>query len=86
MNIFARGTEHALDVAVQRSQHADPRVHHEVAALSSTDQASDCGLPFGQVLLGLVSFKRGCRQTPKAPAAELFYSFEIVAGVPAEEH
>jgi feruloyl esterase len=58
MNIFARGTEHALDVAVQRSQHSDPRVHHQVAALGGTDQASDCGLPFGQVPLGLVSFKR----------------------------
>jgi len=43
----------ALDVAVQRSQHSDPRVHQEVAALGGTDQASDCGLPFGQVLLGL---------------------------------
>jgi hypothetical protein len=34
----------------------------------------------------LVSFKRDVGRTPKAPAVELFYSFEIVARVPAEEH
>jgi hypothetical protein len=49
--IFPVGIEYPLDVAVQRSQHSDPRVHQEVAALGGTDQASDCGLPFGQILL-----------------------------------
>jgi hypothetical protein len=41
MRVFAVGVEHALDVAVQRPQDADPRVHQGVAAFSATDQAVD---------------------------------------------
>jgi hypothetical protein len=51
MRVFAVGIEHPLDLAVQRPQHSDPRMHEEVAAFGCTDQAMNSGLPFRKVLL-----------------------------------
>jgi hypothetical protein len=45
--------EHALQVAVQRPQQPDPRMHQEVATFGGTDQAVDRRLPFRKVLFGL---------------------------------
>jgi hypothetical protein len=53
MGIFAGRFEHPLDMPVQGPQHADPRMHQEVAAFGHTDQTTDRGLPFCEVLLGL---------------------------------
>ena len=36
------GIEDPRLMAVQRFQHADVRVHHEVAAFGGADQAADC--------------------------------------------
>jgi hypothetical protein len=38
---------------VKRPQHANTRMHQEVAAFGCTDQAPDGGLPLWQGLLGL---------------------------------
>jgi len=46
MRILPIRIEHPLDVAVQGSQHADARVHQEIAALGGTDQTAGRGLPF----------------------------------------
>jgi hypothetical protein len=53
MRVFARGIKLPFDVPVQRSQHADARMHHEVAALGGADQAAGRGLPFRKILLSL---------------------------------
>jgi hypothetical protein len=41
MRVFPLGVEHALDVTIQCPEHADPRMHHEVPALSGRDQDAD---------------------------------------------
>ena len=46
-------SKRSLDVAVQSAQHPDACGHHEVAAFGCTDQATDRGLPFFDVLLSL---------------------------------
>jgi hypothetical protein len=51
--ISLRSVKRSFDVAVQSAQHPDARVHHEVPAFSSTDQATGRGLPFLKILLGL---------------------------------
>jgi hypothetical protein len=48
MRILARGIKLPDDVPVQRAQHADPRMHQEVATFRGADQASGRGLPFPQ--------------------------------------
>jgi hypothetical protein len=53
MLLFARRVKHALDVAVQRPHDTDARMHQEVAAFCGADQATDCPLPFLEVLLSL---------------------------------
>ena len=47
-----RGIERSNVVPVQRSQHADPGMHHEVATFGSTDQAANRRLPDLMLLLG----------------------------------
>jgi hypothetical protein len=42
-----------FDMAVQRSQHPDASMHHEVATFGGADKATDGGLPFLKVLIGL---------------------------------
>jgi hypothetical protein len=39
-----------FDMAVQRSQHPDASMHHEVATFGGADKATDGGLPFLKVL------------------------------------
>ena len=53
MGVFAIGIERPLDVAVQRHQHPDARMHQEVAAFGGADQAGHRGLLFLEVLLSL---------------------------------
>ena len=53
MRIFAVWIKRPNDVAVQCSQHSDARVHDEVAAFSGTDQTTNRGLPFLELLLSL---------------------------------
>ena len=53
MSVFAVRIEHPFDVAVQRPLHPDARVHHEVPALGGADEATDCGLPLIELLIGL---------------------------------
>ena len=53
MMVLAIGIEHALDVAIERSQHSDTRVHNEIATFCSADQTRDSSLPFLKVLLSL---------------------------------
>ena len=50
---FPRAVARIWLAVVQRPQHSNPRMHQEVAALGSTDQAPDRGLPNFMVLLGL---------------------------------
>jgi hypothetical protein len=38
MRVFARLIEHSFDVPIERPQHADPRMHDEVAAFGGADQ------------------------------------------------
>jgi hypothetical protein len=40
MTLFAIRIEHPLDVAIQRPQHNDPRVHQRPTAFRSHDQRS----------------------------------------------
>jgi hypothetical protein len=73
MRVLAIGTKHALDVAIERPQDADARVHQEVATFSGADQATDRGLPFLGVLLSLRQFHDvigGVLQRDKLPPAE----------------
>jgi hypothetical protein len=42
-----------VDVPIKCPQHADVRVHHEIAAFGSADQARNRGLPFFEALLTL---------------------------------
>jgi hypothetical protein len=51
--ILPVGVEHPLDVAVQRPQHPDPRMHQRSAILRRHDQRLDGGLPFLALALGL---------------------------------
>jgi hypothetical protein len=51
--VFAVGIEHTLDVAVQRPQHTDPRMHQRPAILRSHDQRLDGGLPLRAFVFGL---------------------------------
>jgi len=44
--LLARWVEHALDVPIERSQHAGARMYKKVAAFCGADQALDCGPPF----------------------------------------
>jgi hypothetical protein len=56
MRVFAIGIEHPFGVTVQRPQHTNARVHHEVAAFRGADQAGHRRLPFLESLLGLRQF------------------------------
>jgi hypothetical protein len=56
MCVFARRTEQALDVAIERPQHTDARMYQEVATFSGADQATDRGLPLIEALLCLWQF------------------------------
>jgi hypothetical protein len=52
MFFFAIRIEYPLDVAVQRPQYSDARMHQKVAVLCGANQATDRGLPFVELLLG----------------------------------
>jgi hypothetical protein len=41
---------------VQSPRHSNTGVHHEVATFGGSDQATDGGLPFLEILLGLRQF------------------------------
>jgi hypothetical protein len=41
MRVFAISIEHALDVAIECPQHADARMHQEVATFGGADQIND---------------------------------------------
>jgi hypothetical protein len=43
----------SLHIAVQSAQHPDACMHHEVPAFRGANQATDSGLPFLELLLGL---------------------------------
>jgi hypothetical protein len=51
-----RRIEQPLDLPVQSPQHADPRVHQEIAALGCADQAGNGGLPLRRGLVRLRQF------------------------------
>jgi hypothetical protein len=51
--MLSRCREHPLNVPIERWQHTDVRVHQEVAAFSGADQATDCRLPFLEILFSL---------------------------------
>jgi hypothetical protein len=53
MRVFPVEAEHSLDVAVQRPQHSDPRIHQRPSAFSSHDQRLGRRLTCGMALLGL---------------------------------
>jgi hypothetical protein len=40
MRVFARLIKHSLNVSVQRPEHADARMHREIAAFGDVDQAA----------------------------------------------
>jgi len=46
----------AVPTLGQRPHHADSRVHQEVTAFGSADQATDCALPLLEILPGLGKF------------------------------
>ena len=51
-----RSIKRSFGVSVQSAQHPDARVHHEIAAFRGANQATDGGLPFLKVLIGLRQF------------------------------
>src|SRR5258705_12995034 len=53
MRMLSRCRERPLNVPIERWQHTDARVHQEVAAFSGADQATDCRLPFLEILFSL---------------------------------
>jgi hypothetical protein len=53
MFVLAIRIERPVDIAVQRPQHPDTRMHHVVARFGGTDQTFDGGLPLLKLLLGL---------------------------------
>jgi hypothetical protein len=53
MFVLAIRIERPVDIAVQRPQHPDTRMHHVVARFGGTDQTFDRGLPLLKLPLGL---------------------------------
>jgi hypothetical protein len=53
MRIFAVGIEYRFHVVIERPQHADVRMDHEVATLGGADQTAHGGLPFLELLFSL---------------------------------
>jgi hypothetical protein len=51
--VIAATARMPIDVSIERPQHLDASMHHEVAAFGSADQASNRGLPFLKLLLSL---------------------------------
>jgi len=49
MRVFAIGIK-PLDVLIERAQHADASMHHEVPTFRGTDQAGYRSLPFLEIL------------------------------------
>jgi hypothetical protein len=80
MRIFARGIEPPFDVAIERPQHTDARVHQWTAIFGRHDQRLGRCLPFLEVLLGLRKFQDvigrilECDKLP--PAGQRYRVFE----------
>jgi hypothetical protein len=53
MRIFARRSEHQLNMPIERPHHADARMHQKVAAFRGHEKRLDGCLPFFQILFGL---------------------------------
>ena len=56
MLVLAIRIERPNDVAVQRPQHPDTRMHQWPAAFSGHQKHTDSGLPFRELLIGLWKF------------------------------
>jgi hypothetical protein len=46
-------SKRSFDIAVQSAQYPDARMHHEITAFRSADQATDRGPPLVEPLVGL---------------------------------
>ncbi len=77
MMILARGVEHALNVAVQRSHDADARKHRRPARCRDQDQGFHRGLPCLGFVLGfrqlrICSLRIEAPEMQKSPALQGF--------------